>query len=392
MPGSSRQSGASRPLRGESSHGDVVGEEGNGCLFGPDGREPFERASDVPRAALTQQREALPGVSRTFALTIPQLPADLRDVVTNAYLVCRIADTIEDEPAIDPSRKREFLGRFADVVAGGGRAELFARELHQAMSSATVRAERELVRTADKVVGITRRFPRVQRQAIERCVATMCDGMAEFTEPKPGGLERMRDLDRYCYYVAGVVGEMLTELFCDHSEEIAARRDRLHPLSSEFGRGLQLVNILKDCSADRERGVCWLPRDAFAPSVDLSTSADPADREFGKGMLLLVNIAREYLAAAFEYTVLIPGREAGIRRFLLWSLGLAVLTLRRVARNPGLAASGGAKISRWQVRAAVAGTTVLAHSDRALGLLFRAATRGLPQCANAAWYARESAT
>ena len=392
MPGGSRQAKAPGSLHREGRHGDGVGIEANGVPFAPDGRPGSERAPDVPRVAVTQQREALPGVSRTFALTIPQLPAALRDVVTNAYLVCRIADTIEDEPAIDPPRKRELLGRFADVVAGRDRAEPFARELHRAMSPATVPAERELVRTADEVVGITRQFPGVQRQAIERCVATMCAGMAEFTEPKPGGLDRMRDLDRYCYYVAGVVGEMLTELFCEHSEGIAARRDRLHPLSSEFGRGLQLVNILKDCSADRERGVCWLPRDAFAPGVDLSATADPADREFGEGILLLVNIAREYLAAAFQYTVLIPPREAGIRRFLLWSLGLAVLTLRRVGRNPGLAASGDAKISRLQVRAVVAGTTALAHSDRALRLLFRAATRGLPQRANAAWSAREGAT
>ena len=192
MPGSSRQSGVRRSSHREDTHADGAGVEANGGPFVPDGRQGFERASDAPRAALMQQRAALPGVSRTFALTIPQLPAGLRDVVTNAYLVCRIADTIEDEPALDPPRKREFLGGFADVVAGRARAEPFARELHGAMSPATVPAERELVRTADKVVGITRQFAGVQRQAIERCVATMCAGMAEFIEPKPGGLTGCR--------------------------------------------------------------------------------------------------------------------------------------------------------------------------------------------------------
>ena len=46
------------------------------------------------------QERILPHVSRTFALTIPQLPAAVRAAVTNAYLLCRIADTIEDEPAL----------------------------------------------------------------------------------------------------------------------------------------------------------------------------------------------------------------------------------------------------------------------------------------------------
>ena len=66
------------------------------------------------------QDEILPHVSRTFALTIPQLPAALRVAVTNAYLLCRIADTIEDEPALSPAETLAFLDRFKAVVAGRG--------------------------------------------------------------------------------------------------------------------------------------------------------------------------------------------------------------------------------------------------------------------------------
>lgn len=46
------------------------------------------------------QQRMLEGVARTFALTIPQLPPALADVVANAYLLCRIADTLEDETAV----------------------------------------------------------------------------------------------------------------------------------------------------------------------------------------------------------------------------------------------------------------------------------------------------
>ncbi|HYC10740.1 MAG TPA: squalene/phytoene synthase family protein, partial [Steroidobacteraceae bacterium] len=64
------------------------------------------------------QEQILPHVSRTFALTIPQLPQPLRIAVCNAYLVCRIADTIEDEPALSAAETRVYLERFTAVVSG----------------------------------------------------------------------------------------------------------------------------------------------------------------------------------------------------------------------------------------------------------------------------------
>ncbi|HJX20180.1 MAG TPA: squalene/phytoene synthase family protein, partial [Steroidobacteraceae bacterium] len=64
------------------------------------------------------QDQILPHVSRTFALTIPQLPPGLRTAVTSAYLLCRIADTIEDEPALSAAETFAFLQRFTAVVYG----------------------------------------------------------------------------------------------------------------------------------------------------------------------------------------------------------------------------------------------------------------------------------
>ena len=55
------------------------------------------------------QAVLLEGVSRTFALTIPQLPGSLYPAVANAYLLCRIVDTIEDEVSLSPEQKKAFL-------------------------------------------------------------------------------------------------------------------------------------------------------------------------------------------------------------------------------------------------------------------------------------------
>src|ERR1700722_15240599 len=75
------------------------------------------------------QDRVLPQVSRTFALTIPQLPAALRDAVTNAYLLCRIADTIEDEPALSPAETLAYLQRFKGVLSGSADASNLASDL-----------------------------------------------------------------------------------------------------------------------------------------------------------------------------------------------------------------------------------------------------------------------
>ena len=72
----------------------------------------------VARGDLSYQASALPGVSRTFALTIPVLPDRLAEVVTNAYLLCRIADTIEDDSALGDQQKSEFHRQFLSVIKG----------------------------------------------------------------------------------------------------------------------------------------------------------------------------------------------------------------------------------------------------------------------------------
>src|ERR1700761_3595001 len=100
------------------------------------------------------QDEILPHVSRTFALTIPQLPAELSVPVTCAYLLCRIADTIEDEPALSPPETLAFLQRFAKVVGGSGESLALARDVEKRLSDRTLATERDLVSHMDRVVRV----------------------------------------------------------------------------------------------------------------------------------------------------------------------------------------------------------------------------------------------
>ncbi len=334
---------------------------------------------------LRYQSEILEQVSRTFALTIPQLPSDLCKVVANAYLLCRIADTIEDDPGLPLVDKQAYSEQFIQVLAGDLDPDRFAGELHPQLSASLPAAERELVMNTPRVVRITHSFSSAEQASMRRCVSIMSLGMAEFqAQDNRHGLRDMATMDRYCYYVAGVVGEMLTELFCIHCPALRAQCEEMRKLAVSFGQGLQMTNILKDIWEDQKRGVCWLPRQVFADSgFDLSKMQpgcrDPA---FGHAYGELIAITRAHLANALEFTLRIPGNEPGIRNFCLWALGMAVLTLRKINAQPDFSSGQQVKITRRSVRATILTTKVAVRQDWLLKLLFELITRPLPALAD----------
>lgn len=342
---------------------------------------PSQISATPDESDIKFQTLVLGEVSRTFALTIPQLPAALRHVVSNGYLLCRIVDTIEDEPTLSPVQKRRFAMRFADLIHSGDSARQFAWDLLPLLSDATTPGEQGLIAEADRVVGITHSLSGTQREALETCVRTMARGMAEFQmRQSPAGLPQMRDLDRYCYFVAGVVGEMLTTLFCDYSPAIAAQRKALDELAVSFGQGLQMTNILKDIWDDRERGACWLPRDVFLENGFDLHDLEPGNYRpgFGRGLADLIAIAYGHLNDALRYTLLIPREETGIRNFCLWAIGMAELTLRKINRHRDFTSAREVKISRRSVKAAIAAAGSAVGRDNVLRVLFYLAGVGLP--------------
>jgi farnesyl-diphosphate farnesyltransferase len=327
------------------------------------------------------QDRILPHVSRTFALTIPQLPPALRTAVTSAYLLCRIADTIEDEPALSAAETLAYLQSFKAAVSGSAESAPLVRELERRLTERTLPEERDLVSNMERVIRMTRALDERPRAAIERCVELMCYGMPHFQHSASvRGLARSSDLDDYCYYVAGVVGEMLTELFCDYSPDIAQQRAPLQSLAASFAQGLQMTNILKDVWEDRSRGACWLPQEVFVRhGIDLAHLA-PAhyDARFGAGMAELIGVAHAHLRNALAFTLLIPAKETGIRRFCLWAIGLAVLTLRKIYRNPRFTSGSQVKVSRSAVAMTRILTNLPVRSNGLLTLLFTLSARGLP--------------
>ncbi|MEN8259659.1 MAG: phytoene/squalene synthase family protein [Pseudomonadota bacterium] len=326
------------------------------------------------------QSALLDGVSRTFALTIPQLPGGLSTAVSNAYLLCRTVDTIEDEVSLTAEQKRHFCNAFIDVVKTGENAGAFASELSALLSDQTLPAEHSLIKLIPRVIAITHNLDPAQKEALATCVETMANGMPVYQAKNlRSGLKTMADMDDYCYYVAGCVGEMLAKLFCHYSPEIARHERELLKLSVSFGQGLQMTNILKDIWDDANRGVCWLPQEIFS-EVDFelkNLSPDKSDPRFQKGLEHLISIAHGHLRNALTYTLLIPSHETGIRNFCLWALGMAVLTLRKIKGNLDFNDSSQVKITRNSVKATIIASRLAGRYDFLLTALFNIAGSGL---------------
>ena len=326
------------------------------------------------------QAVLLEGVSRTFALTIPQLPESLYKAVANAYLLCRIVDTIEDEVSLSVAQKKQFCSSFIEIVKSGADAQIFSEELAPLLSAQTIPAEHSLIKLTPRVIAITHSLDPLQIDALACCVETMANGMPVYQAlDLHAGLKTMKDMDDYCYYVAGCVGEMLAKLFCHYSQEINVHREELLKLSVSFGQGLQMTNILKDIWDDAQRGVCWLPQDIFEEAgFDLAKlTPETNDQHFRLGLSRLITIAHGHLENALLYTQLLPSHETGIRNFCLWALGMAILTLKKIKDNLDFNESHQVKISRRSVKTTIILSKLTVRSNLLLTLIFNLISRNL---------------
>ncbi len=338
-----REAALSIPALGE--HPRVLQMVGGLCDLFLQPIAPLYRSKDEVLAELSVDPEdlelchrLLPEVSRTFALSIHALPDSLRNAVAIAYLLCRIVDTIEDEARIDPQDRVKLFDQFdrtmnADTVDPG---EL--ERMSTALELGLLDAEKELMARAGAVFRSFRRLDKHQRDAIRPHVLEMSLGMREYTARADAAgklvLRDLDDLERYCYFVAGTVGNLLTALF-EHMVPVLEEsvRTAIRERAVSFGLGLQMVNIVKDVAVDFERGDVFLPEaTAREMGVDLRDLLAPQKRQEALRVVRAVCArARKHLEKAAEYTRLWPVPQGtAIRQFCAVPLALALASLVEV--------------------------------------------------------------
>jgi farnesyl-diphosphate farnesyltransferase len=259
---------------------------------------------------------ALKETSRTFYLPVVRLPSGLREAVACGYLCMRGLDEIEDHPGLSNSAKVDLLGRLSLAFQGQSSVDAFDRApIDQALQPHRGSLPDVSLRLADWAM----LAPAAIAPRIWETVSAMADRMAYWAGVnwRIGSLE---DLDRYTFGVAGSVGILLCDLLAFFE---GAQVDRSQALL--FGRGLQIVNIVRNRPEDLARGI-----DFFPPSYTAES---------------LAAYARECLGRAEAYYQTVPSRA--FRAMYQIPLKLAYATLDAIAR-------GETKLTREAVLALVA--------------------------------------
>ncbi|EQB39008.1 hypothetical protein M948_01270 [Virgibacillus sp. CM-4] len=184
--------------------------------------------------------------SRTFYIPITLLKPTLKKTVGSAYLCMRAVDEIEDHEQLESETKQYLLRSISKLLKEDPFDESAYSELlapHQSfLPEVTTRLADWLDVCPDEIV-----------LKVKESTSIMAAGMADWTE-KNWIIKTKEDLDDYTYYVAGLVGVMLSDIW-----EWYDNTKTDYDLAIGYGRGLQAVNMLRNQEEDAERGVQFIP-------------------------------------------------------------------------------------------------------------------------------------
>jgi farnesyl-diphosphate farnesyltransferase len=349
------------------------------------------RGSDRAEQPLpVNELELLKPVSRSFYISIRLLPRALREPVALAYLLARTSDTIADSSAVDVEKRIELLDRFAAGIAG--KDEAIGRELGEVLASPrdpSVRAgladsasaglrhdeplgmtegERTLLESAEAILRALENLSPEDQRDVRELLSIITRGQRQDLTRWGGRLAALADaeeLREYTYLVAGCVGEFWTRVCFRKVQSFTARDEAdMLELGTNYGRGLQLVNILRDAGSDLRAGRCYFPADELR-AANLSVSdllKGPAD--FLPIYSRWITEARSLLDAGLEYSIAINPPRVRVATVLPAMIGVRTLSLLEERGLEALRTR--VKVPRSEVRGMIASTTITLASQSRL--------------------------
>ena len=306
------------------------------------------------------QKQMVRQVSRTFALSIEQLPSRLQEAVGVAYLLLRVSDLLEDHPTLPASRKVELLHLWAHILDG----QAPVRELTASLTPLDGSdPEVAVAQRADVVLQMLTNLPYDAQEIIVRHVHASTVGMARWQQHGPF-VEDEAALDDYMHEVAGRVGFLVTELFVWRYPALEPKRESLMALGRECGLALQTVNVIRGMRKDYERGWVFVPVDLYQQAgLTRDSLFDPANLSRSLQVVeALADKADRHLRNGLAYILAYPSHYHGLRLALMWPFYFAVRTLA-VSRSNASVIQSEAKISRDEVQRIVILTRLFGWSN-----------------------------
>ncbi|MDX1415228.1 MAG: squalene/phytoene synthase family protein [Candidatus Promineifilaceae bacterium] len=280
-------------------------------------------------------------VSRSFALLVPAVETPLCDYLATAYLICRVVDNIEDCTQ-SFSWKQARFAEFAALLDKPRKAPNILLLWEQETWPGLSRDEQLMMSVAGGLTlwQIYALIPQVYRISITKWAMVMAQGMEQVSAPTPSGLfvsrngvqlpPKEKEYNQYCFFVAGTVGHMITEMAINHYEFDGEIAKRLLANCEASGRALQKTNIVKDFARDLDRGACYLPDDWLAEVNYTPLELTGAPRKWTEKVL--GNVVHEF-EDSVTFVLDLPLSAAGFREASLLMLLPGYETLLLIARN-----------------------------------------------------------
>lgn len=320
------------------------------------------QAVQTMTALTASQKDLLRATSRSFYLTLRVLPRAIRPQIALAYLLARTADTIADTEIVPLDQRLVSLQKLRECVLGKNRAPLDFNDLAGKQGTS---AEKLLLEKINDSLDALRQFSAEDQKSIRDVLGTITSGQeldlqrfAPLAKAAPGiqgiiALETAVELDDYTYRVAGCVGEFWTRtcrahLFPD------ARLDEYKFIMNgiRFGKGLQLINILRDLPADLKNGRCYLPAEKLEQfKLSPATLLSPAnERNFLPLFRQYLDKAEDHLRAGWEYTNMLPFSQFRVRLACAWPILIGVETIEKLRSASVIELQQRIKIHRGDIR------------------------------------------
>lgn len=312
------------------------------------------------RQAKLNTHDILPGVSRSFALSIRLLPAALRESVGLAYLLARISDTVADTSGVAASQRLALLDRLQEAIASPGDWPELAPALQDFARQVPDPHEQALLLRGQDCLQALQSLSPADQAIVRDVLSAITEGqrwdLLTLDEPQLG-VRTCAEVDRYTWQVAGSVGEFWTRICAQHLRDWhTSDTATLMQWGAAYGQGLQRLNILRDAHRDLHAGRCYFPAEALAPlGLDRAQLCDAVRAGDRARLQELAPLLQDWhqrteslLHDGLRYSLSLRGRRLRLASALPCLIGIRTLTLLRQAGPQALL--GHVKVPRPQVR------------------------------------------
>ncbi|MFL2952031.1 MAG: phytoene/squalene synthase family protein [Candidatus Thalassarchaeaceae archaeon] len=301
----------------------------------------------------------LEGTSRSFYLSLKELPREIRKQVSLLYMLARTSDTITDSEGGEPEDLLQALESYNEFTQGNSEEAPDLEELSEFQSNIS---EGLLLKNVGKVASNISQFSESDQKSIRNCLGIIIGGqildLKRFSSGVNGipSIEDNDELDDYAYRVAGSVGEFWTQMSLDHLFKIKEENEaEIFENGVRFGKALQMINILRDIPADLELGRCYIPRRSLdehgmSPSDLLDSSKMESFRPLYNEYLDLTD---QHLDSAVQYIEMLPHSQFRLRGSCMLPVIIGKKTVSLLRGRNVLDPEKKVKISRSEVKEVV---------------------------------------